>query len=122
MPRQLINLTLDEVSSVDEPANPHARVVLMKRMEEHHMAPSIGDALTKALSPDPTDTEREAADKALVRKQLETGALKAEQYGAELALESHAASIRKADPSVTPEQAYVRAMEQNPALAKMLVD
>lgn len=115
---------IDEVSVVDKGASPGAEVLITKRAgsapeEKEVEVTSISEAITKALVPDASDTDREATDKALVRKQLETGALKADQFGAELALESHAATLRKSNPDLSAEQAFVKAMDQHPDLARL---
>ena len=83
--------------------------------EEPKMA-NLSETITKALMPDAGDTAKEAADKALVRKQLEVGAVTAEQVAADMILRARADTIMKRD-KCSPEAGYVRAMEDDPALA-----
>lgn len=77
---------------------------------------SIDETISKALVADPTDTPKEAERKALMKRQLDAGTVSAAQIGAELALESLAKSLREKDPTLSAEQAYVKAMDLNPDL------
>lgn len=104
---------IDEVSIVDKGANPGARVMFTK-MEESMS--SLTEAVAKALVQNDGDTDNERANKALVRKQLESGKLTVEQVAAEMSIEARAREIVKRDGG-SYEQAYVRAMDEDPAAA-----
>ncbi len=130
MPTELLDLTLEEVSAVDRPANPGARVVLMKREgaaapahaqpEEQRVAPTATEALAKALAPDAADGRTEAEHKAVLKAGLERGLVSAERATAELMLESLAKTAHRADPDKSFEQHYVRQLAAHPEIAALL--
>lgn len=143
MPTEIVDLEVQEVSLVDEPANQHARVVLFKRnapvsavledlqrrvdalssanvtMETSEM-PTLSETIMKSLEPSPSDTDKERAEKELVRKQLETGAVTAEAIAANLILEAHARQIQKRD-GCSFETAYTKAIVADPQTAALAI-
>jgi len=129
MPRELTKLVIEEVSAVDAPANPGARVVLLKRDPIADLQRRVDALLTKSLnSPAPVAvTQKEApmslenevkkalegasSDvQAIVKAQLAAG-VSITKVAAELALEAKAEALRKAQPHLTPAQAYAQAFE-----------
>jgi hypothetical protein len=85
---------------------------------------SITEAVAKAITSDPTDTEKQKFQKAVIRKQLALGILTVENVAADLALQGHAAELRKRallrGETMSPEQAYVKALAAYPELADEL--
>jgi hypothetical protein len=108
MAQQLKDLEISEISIVDRPANKGAVIMLRKNLsgdastsQEGEMASKEMEAIVKALTGDPDRM-------AVVRKGLRSGAITIEKIAAELQLEAIAVELRKREPSLTPEQAYVR--------------
>ncbi len=123
MTTKITDLRVEELSIVDRPANKGARVLLLKhdhRKDLQDMS-TLTESIVKALRAEDADTDRERAEKALVRKQLEQGVVKAEAVAADLLLRAHATEIRKSEPTLTREQAYVRAINLYPDVAVLAI-
>lgn len=139
MPKRLESVAIDEVSIVDRPANRHARVVLLKRdhtnpkkeSTELSKKDSIYEAIRKLARLSHPGMSEDAAVAAFLKSEtgndlydlytavetVEKAGTSIEKVAADAMLEVHAAAIRKAHPELSPEQAYVEAMDGHPDLA-----
>lgn len=124
MVHRVENLSVEEISLVDEPANKGARVVLLKRdaRTNHHeeierMSEAIEKCVRDSLRITGEESDRELARKRVIKRALDEGLTTITRIAAEQSLEQLAKALRAADPALSPERAFVRAMETEPELA-----
>ena len=80
---------------------------------------SLTESIAKALVPSEADDRRTRDMKVLIRHQIAKGKLSVEQVSGQLALEAIGKSLRDRDPTLSPEGAFVKAMDLHPDLAAM---
>ncbi len=124
MPAAVRDLVVEEISLVDEPANKGARVVLLKRDHKGaaDMDQDLTETVTKTLAITGEESNQELARKRVIKRALDEGLTTVAKVAAEQSLEKIAKDLRAANPVLSPEAAFVRAMDLHPDLAEVAVN